>query len=93
MPERIIKHMNAIGFQEKQGQMFCFVNRSKKPYKWTDCIPEDDPEFQGLLEDEEAPFPDISAELPGVLLEEDISDFQVVTDKPKPYFESGCSRT
>ena len=43
----------------------------KEPYEWTDSVPEDDPNFQGLLEDDEAPFPDISAELPGVPLEED----------------------
>jgi hypothetical protein len=71
----------------KQGRWFRFVNRSKEPYEWTDCISEDDPEFQGLLEDEEAPFPDISTELPGVSLEEDKSNFQVVTNKPEPDFE------
>ena len=43
--------------------------------------------FQGLLKDDKAPFPDISAELPGVPLEEEESDFQVVTDKPEPDFE------
>ncbi len=67
--------------------MFRFTNRSKEPYKWTDFVPEDDSDFQGLLEDEEAPFPGISAELPGVPLEEDKYDFQVVTDKPEPDFE------
>ena len=70
MPERVIKHVNAIGLQEKQGQVFRFVNRSKNPYKWTDFVLEDDSNFQGLLEEEEAPFPDISAELPGVPMEE-----------------------
>jgi hypothetical protein len=35
-------------------------------------MPEDNPKFQGLLEneDEEAVYPDISAELPGVTLED-----------------------
>jgi hypothetical protein len=87
MPDRVIKRVNTIGLQEKQGQMFHFTNRSKEPYKWTDFVPEVDPDFQGLMEDEEAPFPDISAEPPGVPLEEDKYDFQVVTDKPKPDFE------
>jgi hypothetical protein len=40
-------------------------------------VPEDDPEFQGLLE-EPAPYPDISAELPGVLLEDKDTGIQVV---------------
>ncbi len=53
-----------------------------------DTVPKDDPEFQGLLE-EDAPFPDISAELPGVILEEEEEgDYQVVTNESKPAFET-----
>ena len=48
-------------------------------------MPEDNPEFEGLLE-EPAPYPDISAELPGVLLEDEDADIQVVTDDPEPDF-------
>ncbi len=48
--------MNSIGSREKQGCTFRFT------YEWTDSVPEDDPDFQGLLEDDEAPFPDISTE-------------------------------
>jgi hypothetical protein len=88
MPDRVIKCVNTIGLQEKQGRMFRFTVRSKEPYKWTDFVPEDDPDFQGLLEDDGAPFPDVSAELTGVPLEEEESDFQVVTDKPEPDFEN-----
>ena len=47
-----------------------------------DFVPEDALKFQGLLEDDEAPFPDISAELPGVPLEDEEYDFEVVTDEP-----------
>ena len=46
---------------------------------------EDKPDFQGLLE-KPAPYPDLSAELPGVLLEDEEADLQVVTDEPKPDF-------
>ncbi len=74
-------------FAGKQGRAFRFTNRSKESYEWTDLVPEDDPDFQGLLEDNEAPFPDISTELPGVPLEEEESDFQVVTDEPEPDFK------
>ncbi len=52
MPDRVIKCVNTIGSQEKQGRMFRFTNRSKEPYKWTDFVPEDDPGFQGLLEED-----------------------------------------
>ena len=63
--------MNAIGKREKQGRTFRFLNQHGEPYEWTDEVPEDDPEFQGLLEETEdtAVYPDISAELPGVLLD------------------------
>jgi hypothetical protein len=48
MPDRVIKRVNAIRLQEKQGRVFCFVNQSKEPYKWTDFVPEDDPRtFRG----------------------------------------------
>jgi hypothetical protein len=43
-------------------------------------------EFWGLLK-EEAPFLDISAEIPGEPLEEEEEEYQVVTDEPKPGFE------
>jgi hypothetical protein len=75
MPDRVIKRVNTIGLREKQGQMFRFTNRPKEPDEWTDFVLEDDPDFQGLLEDEEAPFPDISTGFPGVLLEEGEYDF------------------
>ena len=75
MPYRIIKRVNTIRLREKQGHTSWFIKRSKEPYKWTDFIPEDDLHFQGLLEEDETPFPDISAELPGVPLEEEEHDF------------------
>ncbi len=59
-----------------------------EPYEWTDTVPEDDPEFQGLLEDkEEVAYPDISAELPGVELESKEVNYMAVTDEPVPNFE------
>ncbi len=61
---------------------------TKEPYEWTDTIPEDDPEFRGLLE-EEAPFPDVSAELPGVILEEEEEGgHQVMTNEPNSASET-----
>jgi hypothetical protein len=87
MPDCIIKRVNTIGAREKQGCKFCFLNRCLEPYEWTDAVPEDDPKFQGLLEEEEpVAYPDISAELRGVELESEEEDFQVLTDKPEPDF-------
>jgi hypothetical protein len=52
MPDNIIKKVNKIGLSERQGREFRFPNRSGAPYEWTDSVPEDDPEFQGLLKEE-----------------------------------------
>jgi hypothetical protein len=88
MPDRVIKRVNAIGLREKQGRTFWFLNRRQEPYEWTDTILEDDPKFQGLLEDkEEAAYPDISAEFPGVELESKEVNYAAVTDEPVPNFE------
>jgi hypothetical protein len=53
-----------------------------------DVVPEDDPKFQDLLEggEEVTLYPDISAELPGVELEEKERECQTVPDKPEPDF-------
>jgi hypothetical protein len=88
MLDRVIKRVNAIGLREKQGHTFRFLNRRQEPYEWTNTIPEDDPKFQGLLEDkEEAAYPDISTELPGVELESKEVDYAVVMDEPVPNFK------
>jgi len=88
MPARVIRRINSIGARERQGREFRFLNRRNEPYKWTDEVPEDDAEFQGLLDENEdtAVYPDIGAELPGVELEEDERDFQTVTVEPDPDF-------
>ncbi len=87
MPDRVIKRVNAISVREGQKRTFRFLNRCKEPFEWTDSVPEDDLEFQGLLENEdEAPFPDVSAELPGVVLESEERDFTPITDEPEEDF-------
>jgi hypothetical protein len=82
MPDRVIKCVNAIGQREGQGRAFRFVNQRREPYEWTDEVPKDDPEFQGLLDEGDASvvYPDISAELPGVELEDEERDYQTVMD-------------
>jgi hypothetical protein len=60
MPDWVIKRVNAIGECEGQGRTFWFLNRQKEPYKWTNEIPEDDTDFQGLLKDERKPYTPMS---------------------------------
>jgi hypothetical protein len=87
MPDRVIKRVDAIGEHEGQGRTFRFLNQQKEPYKWTDEIPEDDTDFQGLLEnEEEAIYPNVSAELPGVELKAEERDFTPVSDEPEANF-------
>ena len=71
MPDRVIKKV-----------ITAFKNRNREPFDWEDEFPEEDSEFQGLLESK-ATFPDISAEIPGVCLE---SELPTTADKydPKP---------
>ncbi len=87
MPNQVFKHVDQIGLRKKHSREFGFVNQSKEPYKWTNMVSEDDPEFQGLLE-EETPFPDVSVQIPGVPLKEEEEDGQVVMDKPEVPFEA-----
>ena len=51
-------------------------------------MPDDDGEFQGLLE-EEAPFPDVSSKLPGVVLEvELVGTATDLYEETEPSFEA-----
>jgi len=88
MPDSVVQRVNKIGEREKQGRMFWFLNQCGEPYEWTDKVPEDDPDFQGLLDEDEgtAVYPDISAELPGVELEAEEREYQNITDEPEPDF-------
>jgi hypothetical protein len=62
MPDCIIAKVNNIRAKEKQGRTFHFLNQRAQLYEWTDEVPEDNAEFQGLLEEKEAhPIP-ISAQ-------------------------------
>ena len=50
MPDAIIEKVNEIGLKEKQGRDLTFAIRRKETFDWSDEVPIDDPEFQGLLE-------------------------------------------
>ena len=88
MPDLVIQRVNTIGEREKQGRTFQFLNQRGEPYEWTDKVPEDGPEFQGLLDENEgtAVYPDVSAELPGVELEVEECDYQTIADEPETDF-------
>jgi hypothetical protein len=88
MPDSVIQRVNTIGEREKQGRMFRFLNQRGEPYEWTDEVPEDDPDFQGLLDENEgtAVYPGVSTELPGVELEAEERDYQTIMDEPEPDF-------
>ena len=69
LPGRLIAKVEDIGNKQNPGREFRSTNRHKKLFGWTDEFQEDDNVFQGLLEPEEAAYPDIPAELPGIELE------------------------
>ena len=60
MPTAVIAKVNKIYKKKNQGKEFRFLNQKKEPFDWTDEVPDNNGEFQGLL-GEEAPFPDISS--------------------------------
>jgi hypothetical protein len=88
MPDRIIRQVNTIGQCEGQGGEFRFLNQQPEPFTWTNKVPEDDPEFQELLEnkDEEAIYPDILAELSGVTFEDEEEPTYAVIEEEQPNF-------
>ena len=88
MPDRVIKKVNTVGLAQGQGRELAFRNRNKEPFEWEDEVPEDDSEFQGLLESK-ATFPDISAEIPGVSLESELPT-TAVEEPPEPD-EEACA--
>jgi hypothetical protein len=88
MPDCIIKQVNAIRQHEGQGHEFRFLNRQCEPFTWTNKVPEDNPKFQGLLEnkDEVAIYPNFLAELPGVTLEDEGDPTHAVIEEEELYF-------
>jgi hypothetical protein len=54
-----------LGCESNKGGTSVSLTTQKNHTKWTDEVPEDDLESQGLLK-EEAPFPDVSKEFLGV---------------------------
>jgi hypothetical protein len=88
MPDHVIQRVNAIGKRKGQDRAFRFLNRRGEPYQWTDKVPEDDPEFEGLLDKaaDTVVYPDASAELPGVALKEQEHNFQTITEELEPNF-------
>jgi hypothetical protein len=94
MPDRIIAKVNKIGAKEKQGRTFRFLNQQAQPYEWTDEVPEDNAEFQGLLEEEEAaPYPNLSTELPGGELEHEEAKLTAITKEDEPDFRALAAAT
>ena len=88
MPTAVISKVNNICKKDKQGKEFRFLNRNKEPFDWTDEVPEDGGEFQVLL-GEEAPFPDIRPELPGVILEDElVGRTTALEEEPEPTLET-----
>eukprot|EP00804_Cyclotella_cryptica_P021082 CCRYP_019384-RA/>CCRYP_019384-RA protein AED:0.40 eAED:0.40 QI:0/-1/0/1/-1/0/1/0/331 len=80
VPDSIIKKVEAWGRRDKQTGIIRFANRNNDPYEWDD-------EQEPLVEDnapepEQAPFPDIPAETPGVEIEANVP--ALVTPLPPP---------
>ncbi len=86
MPPSIVQKVEDIARKEAQGSELFFLDRNKRPFPWSteDEVPLENPQFQGLLEDD-APYPDISAELPGqVALQDPDEPDSAVEEEQEP---------
>ena len=78
--------------REAQPGGLVFLDRRREPFAWTDEVPMDDPQFQGLLEPD-APYPDIPDDYPGMVQEEEGDGPQpAVQEEPDPNAEQLTNR-
>ena len=78
------KRVDAMGKRERQTKEWMFLDRNKEPFSWSNEVPDDDPHFQGLLEDD-APFPNVPGDLPGMVVEEGSpDDAGPIQEEPEP---------
>ena len=81
-PDRVIKRVNELGKTprgEKYSEGLEFCNRKKQTFVW-----ENDELKEKLPEVEEPIYPDILAEVPGLVLESDFDDNNDVVMTPPP---------
>ena len=86
------KQVDAMGERERQTKEWMFLDRNKEPFSWSNEVPDDDPQFQGLLEDD-APYPNVPGDLPGMVVEEGTADDAgPVQGEPAPNEEQRAER-
>ena len=88
MPTRVIKSINQWGQKgqkvEQYGNKLEFLNQTKKKFDWNN---EEINETEGLveeLEDNRGPYPDIPAEIPGMVLESDLDELDEAAVQEPP---------
>ncbi len=60
-----------------------FLNCNKNPFSWSNKVPDDNPQFHGLLEDD-APYPNVARDLPGLVIEEgSVDDAGPIQEDPE----------
>ena len=90
-PDRVIKRVNGLGKTprgEKYSDGLEFLNRHKQRFDW-----ENEELNEKISEVEEPIYPDILAEVPGLVLESDFDDADdVVMTPPQPTLEEQAER-
>ena len=70
MPDQIKRQVEAMGEKDKQDRRLKIANRRNIEFDWS--LEDEQPLVDDNAEEPEAPYPNIPAETPGILMEEDI---------------------
>ncbi|KAL7503775.1 hypothetical protein ACHAXN_001516 [Cyclotella atomus] len=86
MPDSVIKKLERLGKRDKQSGALTFANRHKVPFDW-----DEEYEHRPLTADNAVkpkpatlPYPDIPAEMPGILYESKMPEATLLPDDPAP---------
>jgi hypothetical protein len=84
MPDSVIKHLERLGKRDKQSGALTFADRHNVPFDW-----DEEYEHRPLIADNAIepkpatlPFPDIPAEMPGILYESEMPKSTLLPDEP-----------
>ena len=80
MPGQIKKQVEAMGRKNKQDGQLIFANRQNIEFDWS--LEDEQPLIEDNVEEPDAPYPNIPAEMPGIVMEDDTVAPVTATETP-----------